>query len=41
MQEKMRSYEEIKKIWDDFKKNIKFNNRYFVGNEILDILERF
>lgn len=37
----MRSYEEIRKLWNDFKNDIKFNNRYFVGNEILDILDKF
>ena len=37
----MRSYEEIKKLWNKFKEDIKHNSRYFVGNEILDILNRF
>lgn len=31
--------EQANKIWDDFSSNIKYINRYFVGNEILKTLE--
>lgn len=33
-------YNEIKKYWDDFKKNIKHSNRFFIGNEIITILNK-
>ncbi|AIY84532.1 RES domain protein [Clostridium baratii str. Sullivan] len=40
----MRSKNEIKKLWEDFKENLKYTNRYFWGDEgkqILDILDSF
>lgn len=37
----MRSYEQIKELWEEFKDDIKYKNRYFVGKEIIEILDRF
>lgn len=37
----METKELVNKKWENFKNEIKHNNRYFSGNEIVEILDRF
>lgn len=33
-------YESIKQLWDEFKEDIKYGNRFFAGEEIIKILDK-
>jgi sensor domain CHASE-containing protein len=39
-EEILKHMEEAKKLWDDFSNNIKYKNRFFIEENILDILKK-
>lgn len=41
MEDKEKSeFEEAFKIWDDFKEQVKFNNRFFIQSEVLNLVDK-